>query len=59
MPVEVAEAEPPRISSDQVAALAINYLQVVEDGLRLNHPGHGTEFTAEGVRFTPRGGGPE
>ena len=59
MPAESAAAAPPRISSDQAAALAVTALQVIEDGLQLSHPRHGAEFTAEGLRFTPRGGGPE
>jgi len=49
----------PRITSEQAITLALNDLVSTENGLTLDHPRHTAEFTAKGLHFTPKGGGPE
>ena len=52
----VAPPDAARISPEQAAARAVNNLVKTAEGLQLHHPRHLAEFTAEGVRFTPRRG---
>jgi hypothetical protein len=52
-----AQAE--RLSPEQAISVALNDLQATADGYRLRHPRHVATFTPDGVRFTPRRGGPE
>ena len=49
----------PNISPEQAIALAVNDLTATDDGYQLRHPRHTAAFTAEGLTFTPRRGGPE
>jgi len=65
-PLAVAEraagpdgAQAERLAPEQAIAVALNDLQATADGYRLRHPRHVATFTPDGVRFTPRRGGPE
>jgi hypothetical protein len=49
----------PDISAEQAIALAVNDLTATDGGYQLCHPRHTATFTAEGLTFTPRRGGPE
>ena len=48
-----------RISESQAIALAINNLESTEERYRLRHPRHTATFTSDGMKFTPRRGGPD
>jgi hypothetical protein len=65
-PLSVAEraagpdgAQTERLAPEQAIAVALNDLQATADGYRLRHPRHVATFTPDGLRFTPRRGGPE
>ena len=62
-PLSVRATAPARpgaahLTSDQAISAAVNDLEATSDGYRLRHPRHLAIFTADGVQFTPRHGGP-
>lgn len=46
------------LTTEQAVATAVNHIEPLPDGLRLNHPRHLADFRAEGLTFSPLAGGP-
>jgi hypothetical protein len=49
----------PKISPEQAIVLAVNDLTATHAGYQLCNPRHTATFTADGLTFTPRRGGPD
>ena len=47
-----------RITEARAMAIALNDFETLQEGYRLQHPRHTATFTPDGMRFTPRRGGP-
>ncbi|MDY7075302.1 MAG: FG-GAP-like repeat-containing protein [Chloroflexota bacterium] len=56
--VTTSHAASSAISAEQAAALALNDLTATDDGYEVRNPQHMANFTAAGLTFTPRRGGP-
>ncbi|HNJ44403.1 MAG TPA: hypothetical protein PKZ53_28235, partial [Acidobacteriota bacterium] len=47
------------LTPDEAVIAAVNHLEATDTGWMLKNPQHWAEFTAEGITFRPRHGGPE
>lgn len=47
------------LTPEQAIVRAVNNLSATQDGYLLHNPRHSATFTAEGLHFTPRNGGPD
>ena len=47
------------LTPDEAVIAAVNHLEATDTGWMLKNPQHWVEFTAEGITFRPRHGGPE